>query len=488
MSEKKRTYMEEELEAVIEREKETVRIIFQREKIKLDDPIEMEMLKESDPSIKKEIQLTEDELSLVIQPPLNYKTFTQLKKKDEKTRWQFALRLLKKVENHSLTRLHLLICPENIVLDESVSPYILYYGVKESLPPYENDKEKLLQELKAAIAVAADGKYKFIQYLKLHETLELSGTAAKIMAAGSTDELREIIGKNIEWLEKKEKEYVHVTKKQWKWTRITALALMVVFLPALIFTLYSLIFAQPKQAAFINSQEHFLNKEYSEVVTTLTDYKIEDMPKVVQYGLAQSYIINESLTEEQKQNVQNTITLQADPQYYTYWIHIGRGNAKEALDIARSLEDRDLIVFALLKYREMVKADDNLSGDEKQQRIEEIQSEIDEYEEERKAQEEEESLSESNGNGQTNNLEDEEGTEDNGTSQQQGTSEQNGAEQQNNASEQNTGQNGAEQQPGTSSQETEQNGEAQQSADQQTEQTGGTSKEQSSSQQQGDNP
>lgn len=133
-----------------------------------------------------------------------------------------------------------------------------------------------------------------------------------------------------------------------------------------------------------------MKSQYSEVVSELSNYDIDQMPRVVQYELAQSYIINEALTEDQKENVQNTITLQTDPLYYHYWIHIGRGDAKEALDISRDLEDRDLILFALLKYREVVKADDSLESDEKQQKIDEIQAEIDEYIEEQKAQEEEE--------------------------------------------------------------------------------------------------
>lgn len=122
----------------------------------------------------------------------------------------------------------------------------------------------------------------------------------------------------------------------------------------------------------------------------MSDYEVEDMPNVVQYQLASSYIINESLTEEQKGNIQNTVTLQSDPFYFQYWIHIGRGNAKEALDIARSLEDQDLIMFALIKYREELKSDDELSSEEKQQKIKEVQAEIDEYLQEQEALKEEE--------------------------------------------------------------------------------------------------
>ena len=96
MTEKKPTYLEQQLEAVIKKEQGVMTFIFQREKIKLDDPLEMEMLKASDPSIQKEIALTEAELSLVITPPSSYINFNQLKKKDEKSRWMFASQAIKK--------------------------------------------------------------------------------------------------------------------------------------------------------------------------------------------------------------------------------------------------------------------------------------------------------------------------------------------------------------------------------------------------------
>ncbi|PLR75552.1 type VII secretion protein EssB [Bacillus sp. V3-13] len=390
MSEQNRTYLEEQLEAVVKTENKSVLLIFQREKIKLDHAAEVDMLKDIDPSIDKNIHLTEDELRFEFEPPSNYITFTKLKNKDKKSKWIFASQLVKKIMNHSLSRLHFIVCPENIVIDESLTPYFLHYGVKESLPPYEKDEERLWQEIKATVAAAVDGKFSFEKYLRFHETLELSPAAAKVMAAQSEEELLDTIRENMRLIERMEKKFVRVTRKKWNITRYAALGMIIVLLPALIFSVYSLIFAQPKQAAFIDSQEHYLKKNYSEVVGTLANYDVEDMPRVVQYQLAESYIVSESLSEDQRKNVQNTITLQADPQYYQYWIHIGRGNAAAALEIARSLEDRDLIVFGLLKYREEVKADEDLTSEEKQKTLDEIQAEIDEYEDERKALEEEE--------------------------------------------------------------------------------------------------
>ena len=73
------------------------------------------------------------------------------------------------------------------------------------------------------------------------------------------------------------------------------------------------------------------------------------MPYVVLYELAHSSVINEELTEEQKKNVLNNITLQTDAMYLRYWIYIGRGEAEKAIDLARSMEDGELITYGLLQ-------------------------------------------------------------------------------------------------------------------------------------------
>lgn len=120
------------------------------------------------------------------------------------------------MKSHPYSRLHLIVCPENIVADESLSPHLLHYGVKESLPPYEANQEKLWMELKATIAAAVDGKHSFRDYLRLHETIELSPAAASVIKAKDENELSEVIRTNIEVLEKKDKEYVKVPQKNGK--------------------------------------------------------------------------------------------------------------------------------------------------------------------------------------------------------------------------------------------------------------------------------
>ena len=112
----------------------------------------------------------------------------------------------------------------------------------------------------------------------------------------------------------------------------------------------------------------------------LSNYEVEDMPKVVQYELTISHIVNETLAEVQKDNVLKTISLQTDPRYYEYWIFIGRGEAEKALTIARHLEDIDLIMLALLHYEDAVKQNNNLKEEERERLLKEIKTEKQDYE------------------------------------------------------------------------------------------------------------
>src|SRR5699024_4922774 len=126
-------------------------------------------------------------------------------------------------------------------------------------------------------------------------------------------------------------------------------------IPSIAYSAFALFFKIPEINAYVESNRHFLQEEYSSVVDTLRKYNHEKMPNVIRDQVVTAYVVNESLKEEQRQNVRNTITLQSDRKYFLYWIDMGRGNYQEAIDTARLLEDRDLIIYGLLNLREGVK-------------------------------------------------------------------------------------------------------------------------------------
>ena len=115
MAEKKKTYLEDQLEAVMTKEDGTYIFRFQREKINLVNGLEANVIKEVDPSFNKEAVMTDDEVQIMIQPPSEYKEFRYIKGKNKKSKWLFAYQLVKAVEEHSIKRLHLIAAPENIV-------------------------------------------------------------------------------------------------------------------------------------------------------------------------------------------------------------------------------------------------------------------------------------------------------------------------------------------------------------------------------------
>ncbi|WLR60968.1 type VII secretion protein EssB [Guptibacillus hwajinpoensis] len=391
MSNQVKPYLETQIDAKIIREKEVITFLFQKEKIKFDELSEVHFLSEIHTGIPKTIDMNEDEVSIHHKlSPSIIALPAKLKEMTESHRLTSAYQLVQKVKDHRYKRLNLIICPDNLVLDQGLTPHFLHFGVKESLPPYEEDPERILDETRATVAAMMNPEQSFEEYLHYSDTLTLSSELKQVLQAKTLHELQPIIHSQIEHLHKKESEFIKVNKKKWKTSRYFLLGVSICLLPALLYSLYSLFLLQPKQENIVQAQENFLTNEYSEVVNSLQSYDIDDIPKVTQYQLALSYIINESLTDKQKESVRNTISLQSDPRYYEYWIHIGRGEAEQALEIARYLEDRDLLMYGILKRKEQVKADSDLESEKKQQMINELEQEFEEYEREIEEQQQEE--------------------------------------------------------------------------------------------------
>ncbi|MGM8364439.1 type VII secretion protein EssB [Virgibacillus sp. W0181] len=389
MSQQESTYFEKQTEAKITYEKHQIHIIFQRAKIKLRDKLEISMLQRLNTEFNKQFDLTEDQLTIKITPPDTYFSLNDSKSANEKEKWLMAYNLLLKIKNHSFQRLKLIVCPENVMYDLGLTPHFLHYGVSESIPPYEDDHERLWREARAITASVVDDKYDFYTYLQHHETITLSDKAKSIMTASSYDELLEMIEVQLKELDNFNHTTIKLPKKKWKRHRIVLLIIAFLLVPSLAYNGFATFFKIPESEAYVESSNYFLQDQYSSVFSTLKGYDEEKMPYVVQYQLAKSYIKNEALTEEQRANVENSVTLQSDRNYFLYWILIGRGVNEKATDIARILENRDLIIYGLLKYREEIKGDQSLNGSEREERIKEVQSEIDEYKQEMEQEEKE---------------------------------------------------------------------------------------------------
>ncbi|MGE7768403.1 type VII secretion protein EssB [Peribacillus sp. NPDC096540] len=383
MDENKSSYLEKQTEAVMKKDDNGYVFVFQRAKLLMQNPLELQLIHEVDDALQKHIEVTEDEVQVRVIPPAPFFAFSKANNKNLIGRWLSSYQIVKKIRNHELTRLQLVVCPENIVFDPSLTPYFLHYGVQNSLPPYEKIQDQLFQETKATIATLVDEQYTFEQYLLYYKTLKLSKESQSIVTTETWDELALLIQSQIDALESEEKTFVHIPEKKWKIERYTLWGTMIAIVPLLFFTLYTLFFSHPRQEAYVESGESFLKQKYSEVIDRLENYNPKSMPYVVQYELAKSYVTYEPLDDVRKKNVENAITLQTDSQYLLYWIYIGRGMSEDAIDLARIMEDRELIMYGLVNQKEQIKLDDKLSGEERETRIKEVDNELTQYRKEK---------------------------------------------------------------------------------------------------------
>lgn len=283
-----------------------------------------------------------------------------------------------------MKRLHPIVSPENIVFHQGLATAFLHYGVKESIPPYETDEHRLLKEVKAVILRVVDHEYQFQEYVAYSETLKLSELAKEISETQSLEELSALIQQKIEAIETKEKTLLTIPEKEMEGRTIYRTRSACPINPSIGVHHLHLLFAMPKQEAYVEANKYYLNKQYSQVVDTLEKYSANQMPVSLQYELAISYVQTNQgnlLLDQHKKEITDTYTLQTDPQYFLFWIHIGQGNSKEALDIARVLGDDRYIFTALVAYRNDIQNDDSLSAEEKQKQLDPIIKEMAKYEE-----------------------------------------------------------------------------------------------------------
>ena len=86
------------------------------------------------------------------------------------------------------------------------------------------------------------------------------------MNARNEEELINIIQQQLNKIVVEEKNFTKITLVKHNWLRYSIIALLLFAIPLSIYSGYSLFILKPRQEAFINAQEHFLQKKYSEVI------------------------------------------------------------------------------------------------------------------------------------------------------------------------------------------------------------------------------
>ena len=88
------------------------------------------------------------------------------------------------------------------------------------------------------------------------------------------------------------------------------------------------------------------------------------------------------------------INLKSDRYYLLYWIYNGLGDFDQSIDIAKYMDDPQLIIYGLIKKTEQVKNDPDLTGAEREEEVRTLREELEKYTEEYDLLEEDEEIDE----------------------------------------------------------------------------------------------
>nr|WP_245911406.1 type VII secretion protein EssB/YukC [Paraliobacillus ryukyuensis] len=130
------------------------------------------------------------------------------------------------------------------------------------------------------------------------------------------------------------------------------------------------------------SHEAFVVSDFDNVITALADEEAENLSHETQYILANAYLAKEDLSEQDKSVIMDSMSPDVEEQYVLYWMYNGRNKLDEAMDTAKYLDDPQLIMYGLIKQIEQTNSNPELSGTERQDRVADLEAELQTYTEE----------------------------------------------------------------------------------------------------------
>lgn len=268
--------------------------------------------------------------------------------------------------------------PKNIfILGEEL--FIGHRGLMNTVIPYLSSEELYLKQYKALLLYILNPKLDF------EDLIDGAGAvrdplSEKIQESSSFEEIDKLI-MEIVAVQKEIRNATSILVKRrnytvFKWGTIT-LGLAAIGLSIGV-GMYSLNIV-PQQKRIIGAESNFISNNYSGVLDSLKEDKPENLPKSAQYVLAVSSIQLDSLSNEQKESVLGTISQKSNDNTLLYWIYIGKGDFKKALNIAKNIGDNQYILHALTKIYDVTNADNKMDGSKKQELLSKYKEEMEKY-------------------------------------------------------------------------------------------------------------
>ena len=158
--------------------------------------------------------------------------------------------------------------------------------------------------------------------------------------------------------------------------RVLIPLLTLALLAASFFAAMALLNDIPYRNQVILANQAYIAGNPLEVQRALADLPVHRLSHETRHILSRSYVATEPLSDAQRSNILMGLTLITDPSIFDYWIHLGRLEFYEAIDIALRFGDNELLLFAYIRQEAFVRADPHMPGSEKVVLLSDLESRI----------------------------------------------------------------------------------------------------------------
>lgn len=271
---------------------------------------------------------------------------------------------------------HFSLAPENLYYDIQGRAYVKTRDVYGAGGEYS--QEEFLREYKSLIGCTLVKKYKFQDYEQggqdlLAEDAFLSG----ILECTDVSQILDRLHEEFFHCKSFHKEHFVEVSRAKNRRRSIALGITGVLAAAgMLFLGWLLMWERPYQEAVIAANEAYLQSDYNGTIEAMKAVDVERMNVYQKYILAYSCVRCESFSDDNMRNILNTISLNGDEKIMDYWIYINRLNTDKAADIAMQISSNQLLFYAYIKEKSVVENDVSLSGQEKNERLSDIENRL----------------------------------------------------------------------------------------------------------------
>lgn len=287
---------------------------------------------------------------------------------------QFLINFAKLFEYYMEYKIPLTI--DNVYYDEN---YMVCIKERDLYGENEESKEKdFLFYYKTYVAAMLGEQYTVLQLQESGlEILDQNAEVQNYLQAKTKEELVELLRAERDGYKKYYKDnMIQIGKRANKIKNITLIVTPVLMLGLISLLIYYMVILSPYQKTIISANESYVKKQYVECIDSLESIDVDKMDLNTKYILAFSYIKSENLEKDKIDTLTSKLSVNSNVKELEYWIYLGRLDMKSAENIAQSLSDDKLLIYAYMKELNQLESNTSMNGEEKQSRIQELESSI----------------------------------------------------------------------------------------------------------------